>query len=287
MHSAGLTDEASPGTWLETASILPQLLDRGYARVRLDATGTELLANLCDEAARFFSRDLEAKTRHSIPNMTNGFRPPESAHATDPTMPDVNESFLFWSEERAARVPHRDDVRDLLSALEGYRAGVASRVVGRLVDELVAHYQYERALPFEQASLVQVNGFTRSTDRELAQTKHEDGTLATVIWANARGLEGFVDGEAIKLTPGRDEVFVMPGSILTAMTGDEIAPFYHQVRNYNNVDRRSVMYFSCPNIDDQVAPFVVNDSNRDTDIRQLVLSSTDMFGLVDNFVAES
>lgn len=277
MEFSGQTDGA----------LLPRLFAEGYARVGLDAAAAGVLAGLHDEANGFFALSQEAKSRYSVANLTNGYRPPESAHATDPTMPDANDSFLYWSTQRAEKLQFSGEIESLLSAMEDYRKWVAAPVVGRLIDELVAYYGYGSELPFEQASLLQVNGFTKSSDRELLQTRHEDGTLATVIWGSGPGLEAFCGDTVIPLTLGRDEVVVMPGSILTTMTGNQIPPLYHRVRNYGNLQRKSIMYFCCPDVDKHIAPFVVNETNHDADIRELVLSSTDMFGLVDNFLIDS
>src|SRR5690606_33306531 len=101
-----------------------------------------------------------------------------------------------------------------------------------LLDELARHYRYPNELPFEEASVVQINSFGEPGPRELLQTPHEDGVLATVIWTSAPGLEAVGGDAPIPLDTDPDEVLVMPGGILTVMTGGEIAPLFHQARNH-------------------------------------------------------
>jgi len=76
-----------------------------------------------------------------------------------------------------------------------------------------------------------------------------------------------------------------PASLMTVMTGGEIQPLYHLVRNHRNVDRKSVMYFVSPDADREIEPFVVNDYNRTTNIQELVLNNPEAyFGLAKDFV---
>ena len=280
-----LSDATDISAESDTA-LLPQLFMQGYARVRLDAqTETPLLSGLHHEATRFFDLSQGAKLSHALPNLTNGYRPPESVHATDPENPDTNDSFIHWGEEQAKELPGHGKIRPFLQALEAYRAVVATKIMGRLMTELCTNYEYEHDLPFERASLLQVNSFGNPSERELLQTVHEDGTLATVIWTSAPGLEGFHDDRLIPLTPASNEVFVMPGGILELMTGGEIGAFYHQARNHGDTTRKSIMYFSCPDIDrPDITPFVENSTNKGVSIRDAILHSTDMFGLTENFV---
>jgi len=147
-----------------------------------------------------------------------------------------------------------------------------------------AFYGYRPELTFQDASFLQINSFAEPTDRELLQLPHEDAILLTVISTSAPGLESVLGGkiEAVSLAPG--EVLVMPGSVMTVMTGGKIEPFYHQVRNHHQLDRRSIMYFVSPDTDGPIEPFVRNESNADVDIRALVISNPQTFGLSEDFV---
>ncbi|WP_280504406.1 2OG-Fe(II) oxygenase family protein [Nocardia farcinica] len=272
--------------------MLEQIRATGYARVRLNASETDRLARLHQQANRFFAAGPAHNLRYSNDRLTNGYRPPHAAYNNgDPVNEaDDNDSFLYWNPAHSRKIPHHSEIPDFLDALEQHRDGAARRVMTALMDELAAHYRYPHELPFEEASVLQVNSFGEPGRRDLLQTPHEDGVLATVIWTSAPGLEALVGGETIPLTTGPDEVLVMPGGILTAMTGGEIPPLIHQARNHGaqtSLGRKSVMYFSCPDIDKgPISPYVPDDTYSDLDIRDAIRTATDAFGLAADFVLD-
>ncbi|WUH92330.1 hypothetical protein OG900_20945 [Streptomyces sp. NBC_00433] len=268
--------------------ILTQFEKKGYASLSIGSTGTACLVELVSAAQTYFDCKEEVKFRNSVKNRNNGYRPVGSAHAGNPDEFDLNDSFLYWNPERSRIIPGHREIATMLNRLEIYRKTVAIYAMSRVVDELRLSYDYNKKLDFESASLLQVNSFASPSNRELLQTRHEDGVVATILWTDASGLEGCNEEKLTSLQPGPDEVLIMPGGILSAMTGGGIRPFYHQVRNCGILGRKSVMYFSCFDVNrGPIAPFVVNASNRHTDIRRLILSSTDMFGLAENFVVAS
>jgi isopenicillin N synthase-like dioxygenase len=133
--------------------------------------------------------------------------------------------------------------------------------------------------------VLQVNSFGVPTDQELFQQPHEDAVLLTVISASAPGLEEVIGDTSKPLVFEPDEVLVMPGSVLTEMTGGEIPPLYHLARNHKVLDRKSIMYFVSPDTENAIEPFVVNDYNRSMDIRDRVLNNPQTFGLSEDFVS--
>jgi isopenicillin N synthase-like dioxygenase len=135
---------------------------------------------------------------------------------------------------------------------------------------------------FEKASYLQFNYcLPTPPERDLLQDKHEDGHLLTVLHATAPGLEIFIDECAGPLLPAPDEVVVMPGSVLTALTGGRVAPLYHQVRNHNlgEGERQSLMYFVNPEIDEPLYSWAASDRGERIDIRPHVQNAPSMFGL--------
>ena len=264
------------------ADVLAQLREQGYALFGLDEKESAHLAAVFEGMMAFFAQDATAKARHGVPNRSTGYRPHAYAHAGDPDRPDHNDSYLYWGRER--KLPgHHEEIKTLLDALEDYRR-VAARVTGTVVEALRAHYRYPHGLPFEGGSVLQVNSFGTPTDDELLQQPHEDAVFLTVIWTSAPGLEGVRDGRVQPFAFGPDQVMVMPGSLMTVMTGGEIPPYFHQVRNLGTVGRKSVMYFASPDPSWAIEPFVANATNRDADIRQLVIANPQTFGLAEDFV---
>lgn len=264
-------------------TMLAQILAEGYSTVQLDPPEARRLAAVHHEATAFFARDTEARLLHAVPNRSTGYRPHAYAHAGVPDKPDLNDSFLYWPQ-KSKTPPNDRQIASFLDAQEAYRL-VARRIAAELIDELRARYGCDAGLPFEEASVLQVNSFGKPSEEELLQQQHEDAILLTVIWASAPGLEVVAGGGLRPLTFAPDEVVVMPASLMTVMTGGEIQPLYHLVRNHRNVDRKSVMYFVSPDADREIEPFVVNDYNRTTNIRELVLNNPEAyFGLAKDFV---
>ena len=136
-------------------------------------------------------------------------------------------------------------------------------------------------LRFRNATWTQVNHYEPARhSRELLQDPHEDGHLVTFVLTNAPGLEIQVDGEFVPADVGENELLVMPGSLLSLMTGYRVKPGYHQVRNTRRTDpRSSLLYFVNPEIDQTLAPWIANESNRGVDIIERANAGPAQFGL--------
>lgn len=264
-------------------TMLDRILAEGYATVRLDPSDAERLAALCREAGEFFARDTEAKLRHSTPNLGTGYRPHGSAHSGYADKPDQNDSFLYWLPSYKTP-PNDGEIAAFLAANEAYRQVVA-RITAELIESLRERYDSDAETPFEEASVLQINSYAEPSDEPLLQQAHEDADFLTVIWASEPGLELVIDGEPLPMDFRPDEVAIMPGSVMTAMTGGEVRPMDHLVRNHRTVGRKSIMYFVSPDVDSPIKPFIVNDYNRSMDIRRAVVDNPQLhFGLTSDFV---
>jgi isopenicillin N synthase-like dioxygenase len=263
--------------------LLRQIFTDGYGTVQLDSGQAQALAGLYQSAIEFFSWDTSLKLRHSTSRRNVGYRTYGHAHGQTPDRPDLNDSFLYWPSTRA-KLDHPEEIEPFLSRFEAYQS-VVTQITRGLIDDLRAHYGYEPELPFENASFIQVNSFPREPERELLQDPHEDAVFLTIIWTSASGLELMLDGKPVAVTFEPDEVLVMPGSVLTDLTGGAIPPLFHQARNHGHESRKSIMYFASPEVDNPIEPFVVTDHNRDLDIRERIIKNPqDFFGLSEDFV---
>jgi isopenicillin N synthase-like dioxygenase len=265
--------------------MLDRILAEGYATARLDASDADRLAVLYQQATKFFALDAETRLRYSVPSRTTGYRPHGYAHSGYADKPDQNDSFLYWPQ--ASKLPPNDGgITGFLAAYEDYRQ-VAARITAELIDALRKRYGSGGATPFQKASVAQINSYGEPSDEELLQQPHEDADFLTVIWSDAPGLEAVFGERTLPLNFRSDEVAIMPGSVMTVMTGGEIQPLFHLVRNHGITDRKSIMYFVSPDTESPIEPFVVTDYNRMTDIRQLVISNPENhFGLAPDFVSE-
>jgi isopenicillin N synthase-like dioxygenase len=258
------------------------ILDQGYCVVKLAEIDTERLQNAIATANRFFRRPLEDKIAHGSTDHNYGYRPFGIEYSVTPDRPDMNECFTLWSS-RLDLIPNAEQIDDVTGAFLAWRDSLAPLVKG-ILDEVAKNFGTDEAPAFEKASYLQINYSIKApAERDLLQDKHEDGHMVTVLHATDQGLEIYAEGEnsdTVKpMRPGADEVVIMPGSVLTALSGGKIQPLYHQVRNHALDDRQSIMYFVNPEIDEPLFSWVESEDGTRTDIREHVQNAPSMFGL--------
>lgn len=263
-------------------TIIDHIAEAGHTSVFLGAADTARLKQLHHQAMVFFDADETKKLRYSTPRHLVGYRPFGHSYAYSPEQKSLDDSFLYWPN-RCHMIEHRNEIAAFLQAFANYLP-VVERIIQKFLATLSDHYDYQGDVKFEEASFLQINSYTEDLDNELLQQPHEDRVLLTVIWAAEPGLHLLRDTEAIPVTPAGNEVVLMPGSILTAMTGGQIQPTYHYVRNHGRLGRKSVMYFVSPDPSHEIQPYIANNENMGTDIRELSLTNPRAFGLPPDFL---
>jgi isopenicillin N synthase-like dioxygenase len=254
------------------------ILDHGYAVVKLSELDTHNLHHAISTAVEFFRRPLEEKNAHGSTDHNYGYRPFGIEYSVTPDRPDMNEVFTLWAS-RLDLIPNAADIPELTGAFLSWRDSLAP-LVQAILDEVADSFGVDAAPEFEKASYLQINSYLKTADdRDLLQDKHEDGHMVTVLHATAPGLEIYVNDEAQSFVPEYDEIVVMPGSVLTALSGGKIEPLYHQVRNHGLDDRQSIMYFVNPVVDEPLYSWLDDPDGERVDIRDHVLNAPKMFGL--------
>lgn len=254
------------------------IIDKGYAVVKLRDVDAANLHNAISTAVRFFERPLEEKNAHGSADHNYGYRPFGVEYSITPERPDMNECFTVWSS-RLDLIPNAEAITDLTGAFIDWRDSLAP-VVERILDEVARNFGVDHAPEFEKASYLQINYcIPAPAERDLLQDKHEDGHMVTVLHATAPGLEIYTNDDVKPILPGPDEVVIMPGSVLTALSGGKIEPLYHQVRNHCLDDRQSIMYFVNPEIDEPLFSWIDSPEGERIDIREHVQNAPSMFGL--------
>jgi isopenicillin N synthase-like dioxygenase len=254
------------------------ILDTGYAVVKLSEIDTDRLQTALCTANRFFERPLEEKLAHGSTDHNYGYRPFGIEYSISPDRPDMNECFTLWST-RLDLIPNAADIEDVTGAFLDWRDALAP-LVQAILDEAAKSFHAGVAPAFEKASYLQMNYcLPTPPERDLLQDRHEDGHMVTVLHATAPGLEIYVNDEVQPMLPDRDEVVIMPGSVLTALSGGKIPPLYHQVRNHGLADRQSLMYFVNPEVDEPLYAWIDAVDGTRTDIREHVQNAPTMFGL--------
>ena len=258
------------------------IIDQGFAVVKLGDLDAGNLSTAISTAVRFFQRPLEDKLAHGSTDHNYGYRPFGIEYSVTPERPDMNECFTLWSS-RLDLIPNAGDIDDLTASFLDWRDSLAP-LVEAVLDLVAANFGTAAAPAFEKASYLQINYcLPAPTERDLLQDKHEDGHMVTVLHATAPGLEiyaqGFDSDEVKPILPDADEVVIMPGSVLTALSGGKIAPLYHQVRNHGLDDRQSIMYFVNPEIEEPLFGWIDSADGTRADIREAVQNAPSMFGL--------
>lgn len=258
------------------------LLHSGYAIVRFDADTFRLLDEAFDEAGAFFARAAADKVRFSRPDILEGYRSLGAEFSGSADRPDLNETFALMLRNMA-----RDDLASwaasnpLHRALRDISLAYVSLADG-VLEELRRAFDPEGdRIAAAAFSYLQLNYYRPGREtRDLLQDAHEDGHLLTIVTSRQPGLEMEIDGRFEPVRLARDEALIMPGSILTLMTGGLMQPLVHRVRNVPNVTARaSLMFFVNASVINPPRAWVAAEDGSYPDIRQATIESSQVFGL--------
>jgi isopenicillin N synthase-like dioxygenase len=244
--------------------------------VRLSGPERDTLVALRTAAADFFGRSEAEKQNYGSDDFIFGFRPYGRQFSITPDRPDMCESFAYWSDDPRL-IPRHDELGSFISAVSAYRATVAE-VTTAVLHQLAAHYAYSSVLDFGPASYLEINWYIEASDRDLLQDRHEDGHLISLVTPDRPGLEIEVDGQMRAESFEEGDLLIMPGSLLTSMTGGAVPPMYHQVRNHHFPRRMTVLYFVNTPLRGSVDPYVVTDYNRGVDMVQVARDNCTFYG---------
>jgi isopenicillin N synthase-like dioxygenase len=258
------------------------ILEDGYALIRADVGMVEALDQVFDSADRFFARRPEEKKRYERPDILEGYRDVGAERSGPFERPDLNESFSLVLRNMA-----RNDIVSWAGTNPLHRAlRAAAPRYAALVDSILEGLRYMLNPHGDRVSsaafsYLQLNYYRpQQEQRDFLQDIHEDGHLLTVVTSRQPGLEAEIDGrfEAINFDP--DELLVMPGSILTLMTGGRIRPLPHRVRNVEGVAKRaSLMYFGNASVKHPPRAWIAAPDGSLPDIGVANAEASKLFGL--------
>jgi isopenicillin N synthase-like dioxygenase len=274
-------DRASSRDRSAYLAMIPQLEQQGFLRLPADPVLRQAVDRAFAQASEFFARPAEEKFRHSHPEWVEGYRELGPEYSQVPERPDLTESFSTWNHNRVhAELEAWRDGCPLHGALRD-AADLLADVVRDLFAAMRDHFAPGAPdVRFFGATYTQLNHYEPARhSRELLQDPHEDGHLVTLVTSNAPGLELEIGGAFVPANVTPDHFVVMPGSLLSLMTGYRVKPGYHQVRNSRRTDPRlSMMFFVNPEIDQQLAPWIENESNKGIDIIARANAAPKQFG---------
>lgn len=264
--------------------LLKELVRNRFLDVSVGRDANLLMGRLVEAAFEYFARPTEEKLLNSTSDGNIGFRQFAREYSQVRERPDLNECFTYWAS-RPDYIPNAKKIEPLLDLLTQYTKSV-SDVAERVLGDLQKSLGGKNAVNFLGSSYIQMNYYpemvsSHHSGREYLQDIHEDGHLMTLLFATSAGLEAVIDGKSVMLEGEPGGVIVMPGSLMTAITGGLVEPLFHRVKRNNGQRRLSVMYFVNPNTAFAVEPFISNYTNSSVDIRKLAVTNPHMFGLPD------
>lgn len=259
-----------------------QFEQKGFARIPMTDVLARAIERVYGLGREFFKRPLTEKMLYSMQSFVEGYRELGPEYSQVPERPDLTESFSAWNRNRG-----RAEVEEAVAGSELHRAlREASDHMSMLASGLFrgmgdAWAPGSPDLGFYRGTYAQINYYEPSQhSAELLQDSHEDAHLLTLIKASAPGLEIEVDGTFIPAGADGNDIVVMPGSLLTLMTGGKIKPMYHQVRNNRRREPRcSLMLFVNPEIDQKLEPWIRNETNAGIDIIERANEGPKQFGM--------
>jgi isopenicillin N synthase-like dioxygenase len=263
-------------------SVAGELLDRGSALVKADVELVRHLDNIFGSASDFFALGRREKARYERPEILEGYRRYGAEYSGASNRPDLNETFSLVLRNNA-----REDIATWAKANPLHRAlrDAAPRYAA-LVDGVLD--EIRRALnprgdrvSSAAFSYFQLNYYRpRAETRTFLQDAHEDGHLLTVVTSRQPGLEAEIDGRFQPVNFANDEFLVMPGSILTLITGGRVKPLRHRVRNLRSVSARaSLMFFANAPVTRAPRAWVAAADGSMPDIGAATAESSKLFGL--------
>jgi isopenicillin N synthase-like dioxygenase len=224
------------------ASLLPEdapeiLRREGYLVVTLPRALTELSAEIYLAAKTFFQRPGDLKARDSSPDEFQGWRALGGEFSIVPERPDLHESFWVSGTNNqnlflrfSAEAQH---LHELLTAYGNQIAELERRLTALIMQSLGV--VGDAAFECTSQSDIQCLFYRPAAHgtRAFLQEEHEDAVYMTFTKADVPGLEVECgDGvyRALDLAP--DQIAILPGEILSLLTGGLIRPLMHRVARH-------------------------------------------------------
>ncbi|ALX16287.1 hypothetical protein P350_27080 [Burkholderia cepacia JBK9] len=230
-------------------------------------------------AAAYDQLDRRQKHAFSFPEHTDGFLPFGLEYSRTPERPDLCDRFCYWVARRDAHHGYALTKSAFYRELAAYEACI-NAIAQDLLDAVCENLGGTAQPPVRHSSYLQFCAYEPhhcSQDRAYLQDPHEDGHLLSFIRPAAPGLVLLPDSSPVSALPRPDEMIVLAGSLLEALTDGEVPAMQHAVeRPRARVRRTSLMYFVNPDLSAGYASTIVH--RRPLDLRALAEQRHVAFG---------
>lgn len=258
------------------------LLQKGYAKLSLTSDEVKNVLTVFSSAEQFFSRSKSEKTQYRFKSGVEGYRQIGAEFSLSEDRPDLCEAYGLV----LGNVPFTTQ-QGWSKSNELYKALLdVSKLYELKFNELFEALRMQvnpdgASLEVGDTSYLQVNYYRPSMEsRDLLQDHHEDGHLLTVVKALEPGLEIRPADQFEPVTLEEDEILLMPGSLLSIMTGGAIPALWHRVRNtHSQRNRASMMFFVNPDLMNPPKPWRSNDPSINEDLASACVERSVAFGL--------
>jgi isopenicillin N synthase-like dioxygenase len=272
---------------LTSDRVLAGLTNDGFLRFNAFETTTRAMQNAFRAAEQFFQLPINEKMRNRLPNDT-GYRPYGIEYSQAAERPDQVESFTVSHRVPNSASQLRTDEAKALSeemlVLFDLFEHIAEQIIVGLAFKLSNDTLAEKLCgAFRSWSLLQLNSsHPVGSSSDYINDLHEDGCLLTLMSNTGPGLEVLSsDNTFTPITTASGELLLVPGEILSLLSGGEIRPLYHRVRLAPDDNRRMAMLFF-GDIDPRLCqPWKLNHTNMNVDIGDRVLKNSKRYGLTE------
>ena len=262
--------------------ICDDLIRKGYAIFKVEDELAYSIDDIFLKGESFFSQTLSEKKQQSSPEILEGYRAAGIEFSETPDYPDLNDSFSVWKRNSNNKIianwANENTLHNAMSKLFGKFTSLVHEIFETLRLKINKNGQI-----IEESDLdyLQINYYEPiKHDREFLQDMHEDGHLVTITRSTKPGLEMMIDGKFQPVFLKEKEALLMPGSILTLITGGIIQPLYHRVCNDRiSKVRESLMFFVNLSLDHDQKAWIENETNIGLDIRKIAIDNSARFGL--------
>lgn len=261
-------------TYLSEAPDVSMFESKGYLLIRVKEALLALIDLVFSEARRFFHAEKDTKRRCSIPGMNEGWQDIGNEFSQDSTRPDLNETFwVTWKNRQRVLETYLEQGLSFYDIMT--QCLLAYHEIEReITSTLFRYYVSDEAGPeFNcqyDSDLLVVYYQPDQHIRELLQESHEDGTYMTIVKPTKPGLELLLgDNSFHPVRIEREQLLVMPGEIMSLLSGYQIKPLVHQVRRHQGQHERfALCYFGHPDMNpgQVISPWVQNKTNEGVDI---------------------
>ncbi|MCW2314400.1 2OG-Fe(II) oxygenase family protein [Rhodoferax antarcticus] len=224
------------------------LITKGFATLKLDNQAQASVWAALDSITHVPSH---AKAQFCFPDRTEGFLSMGGEHAKYTDNVDLCDRFCFWHKHRAFHESYELSTTSFYSSVANSEA-LLWALAQELIDGLWSFFHNNDSIHVRNHSYVQLCAYENAYqvgDRKYMQDRHEDGHLVTLIKPTRDGLVIFPNDVETPVHLADDEVLVITGSLLTALSDGQIPPMYHAVKNPKMaVSRKSLVYFAIPDL---------------------------------------